>query len=173
MYRLTDGEAAIRGAIAGLAAGGVLLLADRAGDYLERRGVIPGYRTVAGEWDRLVKDAAKRSRRPMTKRQRAAAGIAAHLTYTTLVGAGYGIARNRMRRDARSELMLESVLMNALTAVLRNAGPSTTRRRRGGARPPAVLGLLAAPLQQVIGGMSAPALFASATRTAVEALSRD
>ncbi len=128
---LTLGEAALRGAAAGLA-GGMAVLAL---SWLVQRGVLSTDDTVDAQWERLVKKAAQGAGLELSKGQARIARVTAQLTYSVLVGAAYGIARSRRSLPGALRAALNSGLVHAasvpMVAQTVNGRQPKRRGRRG------------------------------------------
>jgi hypothetical protein len=98
--------AAARGAVAGLVGGIALIALDRA--------VVP--RFTGGthrerQWDDTVASSLKRLGLRLEGRTRDGIGIAAALAYAALLGAGYGIARQRLRGSPAARGLIDAALI--------------------------------------------------------------
>lgn len=127
--RFGTGDAALRGAVAGLA-GGVSILAL---SWLVHRGVLFTDDTVDEEWERLIKHAAKRAGLALDRRQARVARVIAQLTYASLIGAGYGVAFTRRSFPQPLRSALNSALVHAasIPAIARaSAGREPKKRSR-------------------------------------------
>ena len=144
--------AAAYGAAAGLIGGLALTALDRV--------IVP---RVAGtsrrgrKWDDGVADGLARVGVRVTGRRRVVAGVATGLLYATLLGAGYGLARRRLRQSPATRGLLDAALVYGASLMV----PEPPRR----ARP---LSGRATAVRRVSPG----AVFGTATTAAYNALSR-
>ena len=116
--RLGLGEAALRGALAGLAGGAVLMLARRVEEMsFHRKRILRPGAAADPEWSELTARAGRRLGTRLSRRQRAAMGVGAHLAYTALLGALFGVLQARAdRMPGNLPEILEEVLMFAANA---------------------------------------------------------
>lgn len=155
MTRKTDSSptrAAFRGAAAGLIGGLALTAVDRfvaprMGGPLRER-----------EWDNDVADTLSRVGIRLSRRERTTAGIATSLLYATLLGAVYGVARQRWHRSPATIGLLDAALVYGASLVSREP----RRPRRGVKRKSA----------RAARAVSSISLFGTATAAAYKALSR-
>lgn len=109
-------EAALRGALSGALAGAAMLVAERIGEATElARGP-----TVGRRWASRLGQG--RSRRGV------AAGWATHIAYSALLGAAYGVVKNRNQLSRPAQQLLGSAL--AYAAWLPNRSPAPKRGAR-------------------------------------------
>jgi hypothetical protein len=147
--------AAARGAAAGLVGGIALIALDRVvvprltGDPSRERG-----------WDDAVADTLGRIGIRLDGRRRAAAGIATGLAYAALLGAGYGLARQRLRGSPAARGLIDAALVYGASLI----SPEPTRVRRR----PGRLSKGGIALRRV----SSVAVFGQATTAAYRALAR-
>src|SRR5918911_4525964 len=94
--RLGLGEAALHGAVAGLIGGAVVMAARR----LDERRVLSGGGAADIDWGQRISRAARQRGVRLSARQRAAAGVGAHLAYSALLGALLGVVGSRSTRLA-------------------------------------------------------------------------
>jgi hypothetical protein len=153
-------QAAVRGATAGLAGGGAVLLLS----WLARRGVVAVEETPDDEWERLVRNVARRAGVKLTARQLHFARVTAQLTYFTLLGAAYGMARNRGTLPGPLRAALNGGLVHAASLPM-VAQATPTRRRPRRKQRSAANGRLAIPI-------GSAALFGLTTSAAFTALER-
>ncbi|MFN2565552.1 MAG: hypothetical protein ABR499_11170 [Gemmatimonadaceae bacterium] len=147
--------AAACGAAAGLIGGLVLTALDRL--------VVPrleGGTQREREWDEGVADTYARAGVRLSGGRRAAAGIATGLAYATLLGAAYGLARQRLRASPAARGLLDAALVYGASLI----SPEPPRRPRGARRR----SKRAVALRRV----SSVAVFGKATAAAYKALSR-
>jgi hypothetical protein len=147
--------AAACGAAAGLIGGVALTALDRL--------VVP--RLTGGahrerQWDDAVASALGRVGLRVSGRTRAVAGIATGLAYAAILGAGYGLARQRLRGSPAARGLLDAALVYGASMM----SPEPPRVPRGGRR----LSKRGAALRRV----SSVSVFGRATTAAYKALSR-
>jgi hypothetical protein len=146
--------AAACGAAAGLIGGLALTALDRlvaprlSGTHRER------------EWDARVANALTRAGVRLSPAGRAAAGVATSLAYAALLGAGYGLARQRLRRTPAARGLIDAALVYGASLI----SPEPPRRPHSARRYTA----RAAAMQRV----SSVSVFGKATAAAYRALSR-
>jgi hypothetical protein len=115
--RMSAPEAALRGALSGALAGAAMLVAEHIGEATDlARGPTVGQRWAS----RLGQN--RRSRRGTV------VGWATHLAYSALLGAAYGVVRNRGQLSRPAEGLVASAL--AYAAWLPNRTPAPKRARR-------------------------------------------
>jgi hypothetical protein len=154
----SPGAAAARGAAAGLVGGIALVALDRV--------VVPRLTGGTGgahrerEWDEAVADTLSRVGLRLDSRGRAAAGIATGLAYAALLGAGYGLARHRLRGSPAARGLIDAALVYGASLISREPERVTRAARRVSKRNAALR------------GMSSVSLFGQATTAAYRALSR-
>ena len=147
--------AAAYGAVAGLIGGIALTALDRV--------VVP---RVAGggnrerDWDNTVARALARAGIRVSGPRRATAGVVTGLAYAVLLGAGYGLARQRLRRSPAARGLLDAALVYGASLM----SPEPPRRPRGLRR----LSARGVAMRRV----SSVAVFGRATTAAYRALSR-
>jgi len=114
--RMGAPEAALRGAVSGALAGAAMLVAEHIGEATDlARGP-----TVGRRWaTRLGQGRSRRS---------TAVGWATHIAYSALLGAAYGVIRNRGELSRPAEGLVASAL--AYAAWLPNRTPAPKRGRR-------------------------------------------
>jgi hypothetical protein len=147
--------AAVCGAAAGLVGGLALIALDRV--------VVPrlDHRNhSARQWDNRVADRLARLGIRLTGRERAIAGIATGLAYAALLGAGYGLARQRSRRSPAARGLIDAALVYAASLL----SPEAPRRSRRMGRLSARDGAMRR--------VSSVSVFGTATAAAYQALSR-
>ena len=150
MRRLQN--AAARGATAGLIGGLALTALDRfvaprmGGPHRER------------EWDNGIAGALARVGVRVSDGERAAAGIATTLMYATLLGAAYGVARQRWQRSPATIGLLDAALVYGASLVSREPRRPPRAVRRRSAR--------------AVRAVSSISVFGTATAAAYKALSR-
>jgi hypothetical protein len=110
------------------------------------------------EWDDGVATAFARVGVRLSQRERAIAGIASGLVYATLLGAAYGLARQRWRRSPATVGLLDAALVYGASLVSREP----RRAPRGAGRRSA----------RVARAVSSISVFGTATAAAYKALSR-
>jgi hypothetical protein len=146
--------AAACGAAAGLAGGLVLTTLDRL--VAPRLGTVHRER----EWDEGVADVLGRMGLRLSPRGRAVAGVGAGLAYAAVVGAGYGLARQRWQGSPATLKLLDAMLIYAAAVM----SPEVKRKRpKAPHRPVRAL---------AVGAVSSGAVFGRATAAAYKALSR-
>lgn len=123
-------EAALRGAAAGLVGGATVLLLS----WLIRRGVVSSDDTLDDEWERLIRNVARRAHLELSARQLRLARMTAQLTYSALVGAAYGVARSRRTLPGPLRAALNSGLVHAASVPVVSGltparGPKRKRRK--------------------------------------------
>jgi hypothetical protein len=135
-------EAAVRGALSGALAGAAMLVAERIGEATElARGP-----TVGRRWaSRLGQGRSTRA---------AAVGWATHIAYSALLGAAYGVVRNRSQMSRPAQQLMQSAL--AYAAWLPNRSPLP---RRG-------------PRVKKLAAQRSPVLFSSALASGFAAVSK-
>lgn len=143
------------GAAAGLIGGLALTALDRL--------VVP--RLTGGahrerQWDDAVASTLARVGLEVSGRTRAAAGIATGLAYAALLGAGYGLARQRLRGSPAARGLIDAALVYGASMM----SPEPPRVPRGARR----LSKRRAALRRV----SSVSVFGRATTAAYRALSR-
>jgi hypothetical protein len=146
--------AAACGAAAGLIGGIALtaldrLVVPRLGDTVQRER----------DWDEGVGDTLARLGVRVSGRERATAGIATGLAYAALLGAGYGLARQRWQASPAALGLLDAALVYAASLI----SPEPRRRQRGARRSSRLTALRA---------VSSVSVFGTATAAAYRALSR-
>ncbi|MFN2566550.1 MAG: hypothetical protein ABR499_16250 [Gemmatimonadaceae bacterium] len=147
--------AALCGAAAGLIGGLTLIALDRV--------VVPrlnGGSDNGREWDDGVADTLARLGVRLTGRDRATAGIATGLAYAALLGAGYGLARQRLRGSPAARGLIDAALVYAASLLSPEPPRRSRRTRRLSARD--------AAMRRV----SSVSVFGTATAAAYQALSR-
>jgi hypothetical protein len=152
---VSPGAAAACGAAAGLIGGLALialdrLVAPRFGDTVHRER----------RWDERVGEALGRVGVRLSRRERTTAGIATGLAYAALLGAGYGLARQRWRSSPATLGLLDAALVYAASVI----SPEPRRRRRGARRRSTRLAAMRA--------VSSVSVFGTTTAVAYRALSR-
>jgi hypothetical protein len=153
--KISPAAAAACGAAAGLIGGLVLTAVDRL--------VVPRFGdTVRRErkWDEGVGDALGRFGVRLSGRELATAGVAIGLIYAALLGAGYGLARQRWQASPAALGLLDAALVCAASLI----SPEPRRRPRGARRRSTRL--------TAIRAVSSVSLFGTATAAAYRALSR-
>ncbi len=135
-------EAALRGAVSGVLAGAAMLVAEHIGEATDlARGP-----TVGRRWaTRLGQGRSKRS---------VAVGWATHIAYSALLGAAYGVVKNRNQLSRPAQQLLGSAL--AYAAWL----PNRTRAPKRGARV------------KKLAAQRSPTLFSGALMSGFEAVSK-
>jgi hypothetical protein len=88
---MSVGEAALKGALAGVAGGAAMMLVRP----FQAKGLLPASERTEPEWQKVVRSEARRRRIHLTKMQSALLGSAVHLSYSALIGAAYGVMRSR------------------------------------------------------------------------------
>jgi hypothetical protein len=151
---ISPAAAAACGAAAGLIGGLTLtafdrLLAPRLGDAAQRER----------RWDEGVGDTLGRFGVRLSRAQRTRAGIATGLAYAALLGAGYGLARQRWHGSPAALGLLDAALVYAASLI-----SPEPRRPRGARRRSPRLGAMRA--------VSSVSVFGTATAAAYKALSR-
>jgi hypothetical protein len=147
--------AAACGAAAGLIGGLALIALDRI--------VVPrlDHRNhSAREWDDGVADTLARLGIRLRGRERAIAGIATGLAYAAILGAGYGLARQRSRRSSAARGLIDAALVYAASLLSPEPPRRSRRTRRLSARDGAMR------------RVSSVSVFGTATAAAYQALSR-
>jgi hypothetical protein len=147
--------AAACGAAAGLIGGLALIALDRLvmprlGDAVQRER----------DWDDGVADMLTRLGVRLSRRERATAGIATGLAYAALLGAGYGLARQRWQSSPAAVGLLDAALVYAASLI----SPEPRRRLRTTQRR----STRAAAMRTVSSG----SVFGTTTAAAYKALSR-
>ena len=147
--------AAACGAAAGLIGGLALtaldrLVVPRLGDSVQRER----------QWDEGVGHTLARLGVRLSGRERATAGIATGLAYAALLGAGYGLARQRLRASPAGLGLLDAALVFAASLI----SPEPRRRPRGARHHSGRLTAMRA--------VSSVSVFGTATAAAYRALSR-
>ena len=94
--QLTIGEAALRGAAAGLIGGAVVMAARR----LDEKRLLTGGAAADIDWQRTISRTARQRGLRLSTRQRTVAGVGAHLAYSALLGAVLGVVGSRSTRLA-------------------------------------------------------------------------
>jgi hypothetical protein len=112
------------------------------------------------KWDEGVGDALGRFGVRLSGRERATAGIATGLAYAALLGAGYGLARQRWQASPAALGLLDAALVYAASLV----SPEPRRRARGTRRRSRRLTAMRT--------VSSGSVFGTATAAAYRALSR-
>jgi hypothetical protein len=114
--RMSAPEAAVRGALSGALAGAAMLVAEHIGEAADlARGP-----TVGRRWaSRLGQGRSKRA---------AAVGWVTHIAYSALLGAAYGMIRNRSKLSRPAQQLVQSAL--AYAAWLPNRTPVPKRGPR-------------------------------------------
>lgn len=144
--------AAARGAAAGLIGGVALNALDRL--VAPRMGGAPRER----EWDNGVATVLARVGVRLSQRERAIAGVVTGLAYATLLGAAYGLARQRWQRSPATVGLLDAALVYGASLVSREPRRTPRGVRRRSAR--------------VARAVSSISVFGTATAAAYKALSR-
>jgi hypothetical protein len=140
--RMGAPEAALRGAVSGVLAGAAMLVVEQIGEVTDlSRGPTSGRRWAS----RLGQG---RSRRAV------ALGWATHIGYSALLGAAYGVVRNRRQLSRPAQQLIGSAL--AYAAWLPNR---TTAPKRG-------------PRVKKLAAQRSPTLFSSLLSSGFEAASR-
>jgi hypothetical protein len=146
--------AAARGAAAGLIGGLALIAVDRfvvprlgGGSHRER------------DWDEGVAHTLGRVGVRVRGRQRAVVGVATGLAYAALLGAGYGLARQRLRRTPAARGLLDAGLVFG-ASLISPEPPPRSRGVRGASKRPRLR------------PVSSAAIFGTTTAAAYKALSR-
>ena len=152
--RLSVGEAALRGAAAGLIGGAVIMAARR----LDERRLLTGGAAADIDWERKISRTARTRGIRLSKRQRAVAGVGAHLAYSALLGAVLGVVGSRSTRLADVAL---GVLTYAESVPRLGLLPEPPTTRAG--RPRRRQGVIPLRTDQ---------LYGLATRAALRALTR-
>jgi hypothetical protein len=147
----TAGVAA-RGAAAGLIGGIALTALDRL--VAPRLGSVQRER----EWDDRVADVLGRVGFRFSGRERAAAGIATGLAYSAILGAAYGLARQRWQSSPATLGLLDAVLVYGASLVSREPRRTPRGARRRSAR--------------AMRAISSVRIFGTTTAAAYKALSR-
>jgi hypothetical protein len=152
---ISPAAAAACGAAAGLIGGLALialdrLVAPRLGDSVQRER----------KWDDGVGDALGRVGVHLSGRERATAGIATGLAYAAVLGAGYGVARQRWHASPAALGLLDAALVYAGSLI----SPEPRRRPRDARRRSTRLRAMRA--------VSSVSVFGTATAAAYRALSR-
>jgi hypothetical protein len=147
--------AAACGAAAGVIGGLALtaldrLVVPRLGDTVRRER----------KWDEGVGDALARLGLRLSGRERATAGVATGLAYAALLGAGYGLARQRWQSSPATLGLLDAALVYAASVI----SPEPRRQPRGARRRSTRLTAMRA--------VSSVSVFGTATAAAYRALSR-
>lgn len=147
--------AAACGAGAGLIGGLTLAALDRLvvphlGDSVQRER----------KWDEGVGDSLERLGVRLSGRERATAGVATGLAYAALLGAGYGLARQRWQSSPAALGLLDAALVYAASLL----SPEPRRHPRGVRRRSKRL--------TAIRAVSSVSVFGTATAAAYRALSR-
>ena len=124
---MSVGEAALKGALAGVAGGAAMMLARP----LEAKGLLPASERSGPEWERIVRSEARRRRIHLTELQITLLGSAVHLSYSALIGAAYGVVRSRTRVPDAAQGLVTSALVYAANFPAVGLVP-----RRGIAPPP-------------------------------------
>jgi hypothetical protein len=122
--RRTIGQAALTGALAGLAGGVAVMLARRLAD----RGVLTSGGAADADWEDVVATAARRRGLHLSPAQRTALGAAVHLAYSALLGALYGVGKGGVQLPAAAQGFLSDGL--AYGAYLPGEGLSGLHSRR-------------------------------------------
>jgi hypothetical protein len=153
--RPTLAAAAGRGALAGLAGGLALTLADR---VLAPR--VAGTTPRGRRFDQRLARSARAVGMKVPRRRQEAAGIAATIAGATLLGAAYGVARATMGRSSMGRAAADAALAYGATLLL----PEQAGRRRS-ARA-------VTPQGVVVRRLGHPKLFERVTTTAFRLLAR-
>lgn len=90
--RMGIGAAALKGALAGLAGGAALLLAEKA----EQEVLLPQGAATPGMGQKAVQQLAREHGRHLSKREAQAAGAGAQLGYCAILGAALGVLASRV-----------------------------------------------------------------------------
>ena len=135
-------EAALRGALSGVLAGTAMLVAEQIGEATDlARGP-----TVARRWaTRLGKGRSKRA---------VVVGWATHIGYSALLGAAYGVVKNRNQLSRPAQQLISSALAYAAWLPNRSRVP-----KRG-------------PRVKKLAAQRSPTLFSGALMSGFEAVSR-
>ena len=159
-HQLDVSQAALRGAAAGLIGGGTVLLLS----WLVRRGVVASEDTIDDEWERMIRKVARRAGLRLSARQIRVARVTAQLTYSTMVGAIYGVARTRRALPTVVRAALNSGLAHAATLpVIAELSPKRGRPRRR-RRKPSPKGLSLPVGSAALYGMTTSAAFSALQR---------
>lgn len=119
-------DAALAGAAAGLA-GGAAVLAVR---LLAERGVLALRGTADDDWRDIAASVADRLGLDLSRRQRAVAGATAHLVYSALLGALYGVGARGVALPGPARGMLGEVLTYGARLPAQAVGPLLGPRRK-------------------------------------------
>jgi len=140
--RMSAPEAALRGALSGVLAGAAMLVAEHIGEATDlSRGPTAGRKWAS----RLGQGRSKRA---------AAVGWATHIAYSALLGAAYGVIRNRSQLSRPAQHLAQSAL--AYVAWLPNRTPAPKR----------------GPRLKKLAAQRSPTLFSSALMGGFEAVSK-
>jgi hypothetical protein len=147
--------AAACGAAAGLIGGIALVALDRL--IVPRLGERPQRER---RWDEGVADTFARVGVGISPRKRTTAGIVTGLAYATLLGAGYGLARQQWRSSPATLTLLDAALVYAASAISPEPRlrPRSLRRRT--------------TASMALRAVSSVSVFGTATAAAYKALSR-
>ena len=162
--RLGIGEAARAGAAAGLVGAGAMVFAGRLERALapKRKGrVAPA--SVEGDWKDLITEEARRQGVSLSARQASVLATAAHLVYSVVLGAAYGVSQRALPLPRAARGFLHDGLALAAAAPDRLRPP-----RKGSARKTPAKG------KRTAAGIVAPPLvYALATAAAFKLLTRE
>jgi hypothetical protein len=149
---ISPAGAAARGAAAGLIGGLALTALDRV--------VAPRFGSAQREreWDESVADTLARIGVRVTGRDRTMAGVATGLVYAAILGAAYGLARQRWRTSPATLGLLDAALVYGASLVSREPRRVPRGRRR--------------PSTRAMRAVSSLSVFGTATAAAYKAFSR-
>lgn len=154
-------EVAARGALAGLVGGVAMAAAERV--LLPR---LPDRRAPrVAPWDARVGRAAKAAGWRLSRDQRTALGIATQLGYAALLGAGYAVARTRLRPSLAAKQLLDAGLAFGVSML----APELPRKRSPRGAKGLRKQLLVRPFSAQL---TPPTVYGHATTLALRALSR-
>jgi hypothetical protein len=129
---MSVGEAALKGALAGVAGGAAMMLVRR----LEERGLLSASERSGPEWATFLRREARHRGIRLTKTQSALLGSSLQLSYSALIGAAYGVVRSRTRIPRAAQGLVTGALVHAANLpawgliVERGITPRPLRQRR-------------------------------------------
>lgn len=118
--------AALRGAVAGMAGGAVMAITMKA----EQKAILPEGTRTEPPSRKLVEAEAEEHGVEISQANASAAGVAAHMLYSALVGAAFGLVERRRRRPS----LLDGLVLGGL--VYATNFPSWGLLPKQGALPP-------------------------------------
>lgn len=124
--RTLPGDAMLKGALAGVVAGGAVLIARR----LQDTNILEPERFRDDRWDRFIRRTARRLGLHLDASSATLAGAATYLTYSAALGALFGLARKRLPLSVSATAMLESALIFAASVPFSGVIRKRTPRQR-------------------------------------------